>query len=348
MLKIGFAMKTIHLFLGLLLIGLVACGGEQNNAASQMPDETPTSPNPTIDMLSRKIEATPNDPKLYSARARLFYENGGYDEAISDLKQAMSIDSLNPDFHHLLADVYLDYYRSYEALRTLEEAKRLFPERIPTLLKLSEFQLILKQYDDALATLEEIRGIDPLNAEMFYMAGLVFLDLDKEDQAINNFQSAVENDPDLVEAWISLGELWAEKGEEVAIFFFDNALRADSNNLQALFAKAYYLSNSLDDLEGAQAVYDKIITKAPQLEDTYFNKGLLYLDTDSTAAAMEQFTLAIQFDPAFVKAYYYRGLAKELMGDQEGALADYEQALRLTPDEFPEVEAAIMRMKKAQ
>jgi tetratricopeptide (TPR) repeat protein len=103
MLKIGFAMKTIHLFLGLLLIGLVACGGEQNNAASQMPDETPTSPNPTIDMLSRKIEATPNDPKLYSARARLFYENGGYDEAISDLKQAMSIDSLNPDFHHLRA-----------------------------------------------------------------------------------------------------------------------------------------------------------------------------------------------------------------------------------------------------
>lgn len=341
-------MKTTYLFWALLLIGLVACGEEQNGSSPQTTGETPANPNPSIEMLSRKIEATPNNPELYSARARLFYENGGYDEAISDLRQAMTIDSTNPDFHHLLADVYLDYYRSYEALRTLEEAKRIFPDRIPTLLKLSEFQLILKQYDDALATLEEIRVIDPLSSEMFYMAGLVFLDLDKKDQAINNFQSAVENDPDLVEAWVSLGELWAEKGEEVAIFFFDNALRADSNNLQALFAKAYYLSNSLDDLEGAQAVYDKIITKAPQLEDTYFNKGLLYLDTDSTAAAMEQFNLAIQFDPAFVKAYYYRGLAKELTGDTDGALADYEQALRLTPDEFPEVEAAIVRVKKGE
>jgi len=62
----------------------------------------------------------------------LNYENEGYDEAIQDMNKALSYDSTNVTYLHLLADAYLDYYQSYNAISTMKKAATLYPERIPT------------------------------------------------------------------------------------------------------------------------------------------------------------------------------------------------------------------------
>lgn len=325
------AMKTPFFFL--LLVGLTllsACGQDTGNDKENTP--LAEAPDPTISQLNLLIEENPNDPDLYYKRARIYYGLEGYDEATKDLKKALSIDSANVDYLHLLADVYMDYYQSFRALKTMEQAAALHPKNIPTLLKLSEFQLILQQYEPAFKTLERIRAIDPQNAEMFYMGGLLFEDQGEVDKAIASFQSAVEIDPELIEAWINLGKLWASKKEPIAIQFFDNALRVDSNSVTALHEKAYYLSNTLNDLEGALALYKKIILAHPQYPDAYFNAGLLYLDMDSLDLAFQQFNLNIEVDPTFSQAYYYRGYCSEMKGDRESAKRDYQQALSLEPD----------------
>jgi tetratricopeptide (TPR) repeat protein len=224
-------------------------------------------------------------------------------------------------------------------------AEAAFPKRIPTLLKLAEFQFILKQYNDALFTLERIRAIDPLNAEMFFMFGNVFKGMDKTDQAINAYQSAVENDPDLVDAWINLAQLLADKNSPLAEKYFDNAIRIDSNNIEALHAKAYYLSNKKNDLQGAIKLYKKINTIDQQYEEGYFNLGLLYLDLDSLDKAYQSFDLAIKFNPTFVNAYYHRGVAAEMAGNLAQAKLDYKDVLRLDPD-FAGAKVALERLNK--
>ena len=122
------------------------CGSDQQPTDKEQAAVEKTG-NSSIDGISQKIAADPSNADLYVERATLFYENEGFDEAIRDMRQALMIDSVNVDYHHLLADIYLDYFKSHLALNTLERAVALYPERIPTLLKLSEFQLILKQYD---------------------------------------------------------------------------------------------------------------------------------------------------------------------------------------------------------
>lgn len=287
---------------------------------------------PSIAALSEKIQAEPQKADLYAARAGIYYENEGYDEAIQDLQQALQLDSMNIEYQHTLADVYLDYYRSKEALKTMERAAHMYPERIPTLLKLSEFYLILEKQDQALKTLEQIRQLDPQNSEMFYMAGLVFNDLGKQDEAISNFQSAVENDPELLEAWVELGKLWSQKKPDIAIHFFDNALRVDSTHVVALHEKALYLAQVVDDLNGSLATYRKLISFHPQYEPAYYDSGLLLLEKDSLQAAQRQFDLAIQINPTFIEAFYYRGLASEFLGQPDKAKNDFEQVLRMAPD----------------
>lgn len=317
--------------LPLMLLFINACDSEIKDEAADNP-ELSSSGNPAIDGLSQKIAGNPNDATLYAARAGVWLQNGGYDEAIVDLQSALLLDSTNVEYHHILADLYLDYFRSRLALKTMERVVRLHPKRIPTLLKMAEVQLILKLYNQSLYTLERVRVIDPQHPEMYFMFGSVFREMGEIDRAINSYQSAVENNSDLIDAWFKLGELWAEKGESIAEKYFDNALRVDSNHVEALKAKAIYLANTKNDLPGAVKLYRKINVLTPQNEEGFLDTGLVFLDMDSLDNAYECFDIAVKNSPTYIKAYYYRGVASELKGDFAKAKIDYEDALKMAPN----------------
>jgi tetratricopeptide (TPR) repeat protein len=253
------------------------------------------------------------------------------------------MDSTNVDYLHLLADAYLDYYKSRKALETMKRAAELYPERIPTLLKLSEFQLILKRHEESMRTIDQVLRIDPQNPDAYLMFGMNFKELGDTIRAINSFQKSVEYDSDMIDSWINLGQLHAAIGSGMAERFFDNAIMIAPQNVEALHAKADYLQDQ-GDLTGAIELYKQIVMTDRQYEEAYFNAGLLYLDLDSLARAERQFDLAIQVNPTFTSAYYYRGVAAELQGNLAQAKADYEQTLRLAPD-FQEAEAALRQLQ---
>ncbi|MDX1943641.1 MAG: tetratricopeptide repeat protein [Saprospiraceae bacterium] len=331
--------NPIILIVYILSLLITACGSKENNDSEQIS----TTGDPAIDELTGKIEANPNDPSLYAARGGLFYEKEGYDEAIADLQKALSIDSTNVDYLHVLADVYLDYYQSRQALETMEKAVNFYPQRIPTLLKYSEFQLILKKYEDSMRTIDRILRIDPQNANAYLLFGMNFKETGDTIRAINSFQKSVELDPDLIDSWINLGQLHASIGSKLATRFFDNAILIDPKNVEALHAKADFLQDK-NDLSGAIELYKQIAILDPQYEEAYFNAGLLYLDLDSIAQARQQFDFAIKVDPTFVAAYYYRGVASEFQGNVAQARADYEQALKLAPD-YKQAQEALQNLE---
>ena len=174
--------------MGLLLNACQNSTKKENHSLSA--SNLPTTGDSAIDELTVEINTSPNDPTLHAKRATLFYQNKNYDEAISDLQKALTIDSTNVEYLHLLSDVYLDYYQSYKAINTLLKAATLYPKRIPTLLKLSKFQLTLKQYDKSINTINEILKIEPLNADAFFLLGMNFKEKGDINRAIGSFQTA--------------------------------------------------------------------------------------------------------------------------------------------------------------
>lgn len=325
--------KRITIFAtSLFLLLLLACKNESATASTKSTSNVDYITGiPSIDAITSQLKEDPDNPVLFAERARLFYENNAFDEAIQDLAFAMKIDSVNPDYHHLLADVYLDYVKSNLALKTMERAAKLHPERIPTLLKLSEFQMILKQNSASMRTIDQILQLDPQNPEAYFMFGMNFKEMGDTTRAINSFQSAVEFEPDHLDAWINLGQLHAAIGGDLAENFFDNALDIDPNNITALHAKADYLTQQ-DDLSGAIQLYRRINIVDSQYDEAYFNAGLLYLELDSIGKAYQQFDIAIGTNPLYIKAYFFRGYAAENMGRMQQAKADYQQALNLAPN----------------
>ena len=150
--------KTITLFSSLLFVLLLAaCKNSGNEPQAQVQ----LTGNPTIDKLSLEIAQKPGNPGLLAQRATVYYENEGYDEAIADMGAAIKLDSTNAGFYHLLADIYLDYYKSKKALETMEFVAAMYPDSIPTLLKLTEYYHILTMYEESMRTIDQVLQIDP-------------------------------------------------------------------------------------------------------------------------------------------------------------------------------------------
>lgn len=321
-------MKVFKLSLLLSVIILaVACREEQQPAGAA----TTIAGEPAIALLNERIAQAPAQADLYAARAELYYERDAFDEAIQDLQTALGLDSTQVGYYHLLADVYLDYFRSRQALETMQRAATLFPERIPTLLKLSEFQYILKQYEESMRTIDRVLRIDPQEPEAYFMFGLNFREVGDTTRAIRSFQEAVDINPTLTDAWINLGQLHAAQRSGQALRYFDAAIASDTLNPLPYAAKGDYLRDR-DRLREAIALYKEAARKDPQYDAAFFNAGLLYLELDSIGPAYRQFDLAIKVAPLNIQAYFFRGYAAEAVGDTLQARRDYEHALRLAPD----------------
>ena len=306
-------------------------------------DQVERTGDPTIDALTEAIHASPQDIDLYLQRSEIYYEREAYEQAVRDLAMVMKIDSTNLRAHHLLADVYLDSYQSGLALQTLQRATALYPDSIRTKLKLSEFQLILKQYDPALNTLADIMKIRPGDPEALFMLGMVYRDQGKTDLAIGAFQSAVERNPDMSEAWVILGDLMDRTQNPLAGQYFDNAIKVDPKNVAAWHAKAYYLQNN-DRLTEALEIYRHIHTLDFQYPEAYLNAAILLIYQDSLDAAMQELVILKEIDPANAAAWFYIGKVHQFQGNVQTAEAAFEQALRLD-DGYDQARDALQELK---
>jgi len=311
--------------LGIAIFALLQCKADTSKEKVVSEGEA------ALDKLANLIRKNPMDHRLLYDRAKLSFDNGNYDQAILDMKNAIEIDSMVPEYYHLLSDASMDYYRSKDALLAMQKAGEVFPKRIPTLLKLSETQLILKQNEESLYTVARILTIDPNNAEGHFMTGMNFRAMGETDRAINAFQKATELDPDLTDAWLIIGDLFEQKGEPIALKYYEAAINSDPDNPATWHSKAYYLQNNGKDDE-AIAIYKKISSVDKNYLDAYLNAGILYMTKDSLDQALEQFEIMASVKAQDHRAYYYRGLCYEKLGNISAAKSDFQNCLNLKPD----------------
>ncbi len=327
----GVGMKKIGLQLlysFAMVIVLVACGNDKGNKEGNENGMEVSTGIPEVDKITRLINKNKDNDQLYYQRAEAYYNNDLFDLCAQDALMAISIDSSKWEYHHLLADAYLDGNNSREALRILRLFLRIQPDRIGTLLKMAEFQYILRQYDDAIKSIDKVIQKDPQESEAYYMLGRVFLEKQDTTKAMNAYQTAVEMDSGNTDAWLIMGNLLTRQNNPKAIRYFDNGLSVNPDNIALLQSKGYALQY-FGNFNGSLAVFDEIARKNPQNAESYFNKGVVYLKMDSLKMAEKSFNLAQKLDPANYLFYLNKGIALELQGDLKGALEQFEQAEKL-------------------
>ena len=83
------------------------------------------------------------------------------------------------------------------------------------------------------------------------------------------------------------------------------------------------------------ALPNSVLEKASELglDDAYFRLGWLYQYGDQPVKAIADYDQAIRLNPENAVGYINRGVAYDDLGEYEQAIADYDQAIRLNPED---------------
>lgn len=333
----------------LLLIaamGLVGCKTDDPGntfdaaAANKTADSLSIKLNsPSLKAVNQELLNNPNDPALYDKRARVYLGLREFAEAENDAKRAITLDSTQAPFHLTMADIHFSQNKTREAREYLERTTQKFPENTEALLKLAELYFLVKYYQDGITYVNKALKVDEHLAKGYYIKGSIYRESGDTARAVSSLQTAVEQDNNFKDAYHDLGVIYGARKNPLALEYYNNVLRIDPKDENALYGRAKFLQD-VGKIDEAITEYERIIALDGKCDNCHYNIGAIYLEIKKDPKkALERFTKAIAVNPGYTAAYFARGYTYTKLNDKQSARADYNMCLRLEPNYAPAIEA---------
>jgi len=200
------------------------------------------------------------------------------------------------------------------------------------------------QVDEAMAQFQKALEINPNYADARNNFGFTLVQKGQADKAIAQYQMALELNPNYAGAHCNLGDVLLQKGQvDEAMAQLQKALEINPSYISA----HYDLGLALDQvgrIDEAMAQYQKALEIDPRLADAHNNLGFDLVQNGQIDQAMAQFQLALEFNSNNAQAHNNLGLILLQKGQVEEAIAQFHEVLRLKPDDS----AAQKNLAKAQ
>jgi serine/threonine protein kinase/Tfp pilus assembly protein PilF len=238
--------------------------------------------------------------------------------------------------------------RQQEAEETATQAKKTPAASVKDLYLVGHHLTIEGKFREALEPLKQATLEDPQNFAAWFVRGNCHSELLQDAQAIASYNSCVVLRPDYHWSWFNRGMAHLRLREfRDAFDDFDRVLRLKPDMSEALIRRA-------EANEGLRKYQEAIedLSKALQGDKPtariyflLFQARLLAGDKDG---AQRDFDRGLRTEPSDANSWIARGLAKQNT-DVAGALADFEQALKLQPRSFDGLQnkgAALERLGK--
>jgi len=122
---------------------------------------------------------------------------------------------------------------------------------------------------------------------------------------------------------------------DAGVYYYRGFAYTDLGNYEKAIAdyiKAGNAYRELGDYEQAVAAYTEAIELNPNYAVAYFYRGLAYVDLDKYDQAVTDYTKAIELDPNYAAAYNRRGLAYNELKEYALAISDFTKAVELDSD----------------
>ena len=281
--------------------------------------------------LDQRIIADAANPALYAERAELFLKRDSLGRAILDMERAVKLDSLNIERRLRLGDLYFNAIRMGNARDEFQRVIDLAPQDVRPKLRLAETRMILREYPESMALVNDALRIDPTAARGYYLKGYIHMETRDTTRAISSFRTAVEQDPQDFVSYMLLGKLSAARHDPLAEQYYNTALDLRPNSVEALYGKGLWAQeHDFDSL--AMTCYDRIKEIAPGNALAWYNSGYIKMEHKGDAeAAKADFSKAIDLNTNYADAWYMRGLAMERTDRLDSAAANYQLCVGIDP-----------------
>ena len=348
--RLGPDLAKAHLFLGM------AYGGKGLNDLQ-------------ISESQEALRLRPDFAEAHLSLGVAYSIKGQDDLAIREYQEAVR---LKPDYaeaHHFLGATYNDKGQYDLAVNELQEAIRLQPEYTGAHYNLGVAYNGKGQHDLAINELQEALRIEPDYTEASELLdklrqwrggqvpsagtpqpptstgkdtatevkrhlekGSSFLQEEKPDSAISEYQEAIRLRPDFAEAHLGLGAAYGMKGlHDLEIRQYEEALRLRPDFAEAHFALgSVYKEQGQHDLAIGQ--YGEAIKLKPDYAEAHRGLGVAYSTKGLYDLAIREFEETVKLKPDDAGAHYNLGIAYGIKGQYDLAERQFEETLRLRPD----------------
>jgi tetratricopeptide (TPR) repeat protein len=186
---------------------------------------------------------------------------------------------------------------------------------------------------------------DPIHAKQAYDAGVRLYQGTRYEQAILNFDRAVELQPDLADAYLMRARSnVAIYRPDAAVPDFTKVAVLRSKDPAPLVGRAFAYID-LKQWDRAMADASKAIALDPKMANAYNARATAYRAKGDLQNAIEDFTQAVKLDPS-LDNYFQRASTYQLLKLHKEAIADFNEAVALAPDQ-PHTYFARARSKAA-
>jgi tetratricopeptide (TPR) repeat protein/S1-C subfamily serine protease len=187
----------------------------------------------------------------------------------------------------------------------------------------------LRRYPEAIQAFEEAIKQKPKFIHLaYYGKGLALGWSGKYPEAITAFEQAVKSQPDFVPAWDKLSLFYRYLNQpDKALAAINKAIQLQPNNPN-LYNQKYAVLSNLKRYKEAAAAINKAIELSPRAA-FYNNRGNVRNDLGDKQGAIDDYNQALKFNPNLTQAYYNRGVVHLQLGDKRKAREDLQRAAQL-------------------
>jgi len=197
---------------------------------------------------------------------------------------------------------------------------------------LAEAYLKAGKTDDARNAVQQIDGLSANDFRTLNGTGVLLARYHLYDDAIRQFQSAIQANPDSDEVKFNLADAFFRKGD------YSHALEILGDISEAGRKDDAYLTLTGDilahagDTARAARIFRDAIARNPDNDQNYLSLALIDLRSNDVAAAQQTLMKGQSRIPASGKIYWGLGLASAMAGDVDQAASRFERAVDLLPE----------------
>ena len=277
------------------------------------------------------IDKAPGFTLLYNLLGNTYLALGRFEDAITEFKMAIWLDSLNLEAYMNLCKAYEEQGDLDNALITYKKILEIAPNLPDVHANMANILYAQGDIKGAIAHFQTAITINPRKnwtSVVNQTLGFVFQENSGDlDAAISSYQSAYLLTPEDMDIYINLGSAFYDKEDiENALAIYRNALELDPTNSR-VHCNLGFLYWGRGDLDEAIAEYELAIKYDPNYDIAYNNLGVIKLDDlGRVAEAAELFRKSVEANPNYALAHFNLARAIAVTGNKIEAAKIFQVA----------------------
>lgn len=228
-----------------------------------------------VNLLLPLVKKGPQDAKVHLLLATAYLAERQPDDALGIYHQMATVFPKNPEVPRLMGVVYEQQGDAAKARDAFEQSLALSPDYLPTLERITGLDMIAKRYADAETRLASVITRNPKLAVPLLLQGKVYQAAGQTNEAESAMSKAIELDPDLPGAYLSLARLYLDTHQDQQALSRLNALVSKTNDTTAML-EIGEIHQQAQQLDEARDAYEKLIAFQPDSAPALNNLAYLY------------------------------------------------------------------------